>query len=162
MREAAATSRYIYLNKPIVVLVSQVIVDSYVALRLQLKSYVLDTQYEKELEFVEAPSGMIGFETAYAVVMDLVRTGALTPLELIRRLSTSPARIIARPGGSLTLGSVADVVICDPEAQWHYDPAKGYSKSRNSPWADHDLQGRVCATFVGGRQVYDVDRGILT
>ncbi len=49
VREAAATSRYVYLPKPVVVLVSQVIIDHYLALRLRLKVYVLDTQYEKAL-----------------------------------------------------------------------------------------------------------------
>jgi hypothetical protein len=50
IHEAAVTSRYIYLPKPIKVLVSQVIVDNYVALRLSLKAYVLDTKFEKDFE----------------------------------------------------------------------------------------------------------------
>ncbi len=50
VHEAAVTSRYIHLPKPIKVLVSQVIVDNYVALRLSLKAYVLDTKLEKDFE----------------------------------------------------------------------------------------------------------------
>jgi len=50
IREATATSRYVHLPKPIVVRVSQVIVENYVALRLRLKAYVLDTRYEKDFE----------------------------------------------------------------------------------------------------------------
>ena len=50
VNEAAVTSRYVYLPKPVVVLVSQVIVENYVAVRLRLKSYVLDTKYEKAFE----------------------------------------------------------------------------------------------------------------
>ncbi|MGH0031352.1 MAG: dihydroorotase [Myxococcota bacterium] len=118
-------------------------------------------QHEKELDFAEAPPGMIGFETAAAVTLDLVRNGELSPLEWVRRMSTNPARILARPGGSLGVGDVADVVLLDPEAEWVYDPAKGWSKSRNSPWAGETLTGRVVATFVGGRCVYDVERGVL-
>jgi dihydroorotase len=117
--------------------------------------------HEKDLEFTEAPPGMIGFETAVAVVLDMVRSGELTPLEFVRRFSTNPARIIARPGGSLAEGEVADVVVIDPERRWVYDPVKGFSKSRNSPWAGRELQGRVVATLVGGRLVYHVDRGVL-
>ena len=64
-------------------------------------------------------------------------------------------------GGRLDTGSPADVVVIDPERQWTYDPYKGYSKSRNSPWAGQTLQGRAVATIVGGRLVYDVDRGVL-
>jgi dihydroorotase len=104
---------------------------------------------------------MIGFETAVAVVLDLVRSGEITPIEWVRRLSTTPARILARPGGTLEVGSVADVTLIDPEREWVYDPAKGYSRSRNSPWAGHTLTGRPVATFVDGCLVYDVERGVL-
>jgi len=52
-------------------------------------------------------------------------------------------------------------VIVDPDRRWTYDPAKGFSKSRNSPWAGRLLQGRAIATLVAGRTVFDVDRGIL-
>jgi dihydroorotase len=118
-------------------------------------------QHEKEQEFTEAPSGMIGFETAAAVVLDLVRNEEITPLELMRRLSANPARILGRPGGSLAVGEPADVVVLDPDQRWTYDPAKGYSKSSNSPWAGAKLTGRVVATLVDGRLVYHVDRGVL-
>ncbi len=50
IREAAATSRYIYLPKPIVVLAAQIPLESCIAMRLSLKVYVLDTKYEKDLE----------------------------------------------------------------------------------------------------------------
>jgi len=117
--------------------------------------------HEKDLEFTEAPPGMIGFETAFPVVLDLVRGGELSPLELMRRLSTNPAKIFNLPGGSLAIGAPADVVVLDPEVRWTYDPAKGYSKSRNSPWAGQTLTGRAISTIVAGRLVYDVARGVL-
>jgi dihydroorotase len=118
-------------------------------------------QHEKDQEFTEAPPGMIGFETAAAVSLDLVRSGELTPLDLMRRLSTNAARILRKPGGSLAVGEPADVVVLDPERSWIYDPAKGHSKSRNSPWAGWTLTGRVLATLVDGRLVYHADRGVL-
>jgi dihydroorotase len=118
-------------------------------------------QHEKDQEFTLAPPGMIGFETAAAVVLDLVREGRLTPLELVRSLSTNPARILRKPGGTLTVGETADVAVLDPDRVWTYDPAKGWSKSRNSPWAGRELRGRVIATIVGGRMVYHADRGVL-
>jgi dihydroorotase len=117
--------------------------------------------HEKDQEFTEAPPGMIGLETAVAVALALVREGLLSPLELVRRLSTNPARILRRPGGSLARGEPADVVLVDPERRWTYDPAKGFSKSRNSPWAGSTFQGRATQTLVGGRLVFDVDRGVL-
>jgi dihydroorotase len=117
--------------------------------------------HEKELDFCEAPPGMIGFETALAVVLDLVRSGEITPLELVRRMSTNPARILGVAGGSLEPGSAADLTVVDPDCVWTYDPAKGWSKSVNSPWAGRSLVGRVLQTIVAGRIVYDVERGIL-
>jgi dihydroorotase len=117
--------------------------------------------HEKEVEFTEAPPGVLGFETAYGVVMDLVRKNELTPLALMARMSTNATRIMKIPGGSLAAGGPGDVVVLDPERTWVYDPAKGYSKSRNSPWAGAELTGRVTATVVDGRLVYHCDRGVL-
>ena len=118
--------------------------------------------HEKDLEFTLAPPGLIGFETAFPVVLDLVRNNELSPLELMRRLSTNPAKILKRPGGSLAVGEAADVSVLNPTVRWTYDPVKGYSKSRNSPWAGQTLEGRAMATIVGGRLVFDVARGVLT
>jgi dihydroorotase len=117
--------------------------------------------HEKEVEFTAAPPGVIGLETAFPVVLDLVRRGELSPLELVRRLSTNPARILRRGGGRIERGAAADLVVLDPERAWLYDPAKGFSKSRNSPWAGQTLTGRAVATLVAGRLVYQVDRGVL-
>jgi dihydroorotase len=117
--------------------------------------------HEKDVEFTAAPPGVIGFETAVGVTLELVRAGELAPLEWVRRSSTHPARILRRPGGSLAPGSPADVTLVDPERRWLYDPAKGWSKSRNSPWAGRELVGRAVATWVGGTLVYHVERGVL-
>jgi dihydroorotase len=117
--------------------------------------------HEKDVEFTAAPPGVIGLETAVPVTLELVRAGDLSPLEWVRRLSTNPARIAARPGGSLAVGDPADVAVIDPERRWCYDPAKGFSKSRNSPWAGREMVGRAIATLVDGRLVYDVERGVL-
>jgi len=117
--------------------------------------------HEKEVDFAEAPNGIIGLETAIPVALDLVRAGEISPLEWVRRMSSNPARILNRPGGRLAAGAPADVVVIDPERRWTYDPAKGFSKSRNSPWAGQPLVGRAVVTIVAGRLVYHVDRGVL-
>ena len=118
--------------------------------------------HEKDVEFTAAPCGVLGLETAFGVVYDMVRTGEISPLELMRRMSTAPAQIFDLAGGSLTPGSAADIVILDPDFSWVYDPAEGFSKSRNSPWAGAELNGRVYATLVDGRLVYQTGRGILS
>jgi len=117
--------------------------------------------YEKDVEFTAAPCGVLGLETAFGVVMDMVRTGEIMPLELIRRLTSTPARVFRLPGGTLARGAEADVVLLDPDATWTYDPAEGFSKSRNSPWAGHKLGGRVMATWVGGELMYEAGRGVV-
>lgn len=117
--------------------------------------------YEKEVEFTLAPPGMIGLETAVAVTLELVHRDILTPLELIRRLSTSAARILRLEGGSLAESALADVTLIDPERVWTYDPSEGFSRSRNSPWAGRSFRGRVTATIVGGRLVYHHEKGAL-
>ncbi len=115
--------------------------------------------HEKEVEFSAAPPGVLGFETAFAVVMALVREGRLTPLQLIACLAWNPARVLGLPYGRLEPGAAADLVLLDPAQRWSYDPAQGYSKSRNSPWAGQTLEGRVLATFVAGRLVHQAARG---
>ncbi|MAG32087.1 MAG: dihydroorotase [Deltaproteobacteria bacterium] len=117
--------------------------------------------YEKEVEFTEAPPGMLGLETALAVCLELVREGLLTPIELVRCLSTNPARLFDLEGGSLATGSPADIALVNPDREWTYDPAQGFSKSRNSPWAGRRFTGRVVATVVDGRLVYHHERGVL-
>jgi dihydroorotase len=117
--------------------------------------------HEKDVDFREAPNGIIGLETALAVVLELVRSRELAPLELVRRLTQGPARVLGLACGTLAVGAPADVAVVDPERRWLYDPSKGWSKSRNSPWSGQELTGRVILTFVDGRFVYDVDRGVL-
>lgn len=118
--------------------------------------------HEKDVEFTAAPPGVLGFETALPVVLDLVRAGEIAPLELVRRLATNGARILGRSDlGSLAVGAEADVVVLDPDCEWTYDPAKGFSKSRNSPWAGARMTGRTLITIAAGRVVYDVERGVI-
>ena len=117
--------------------------------------------HEKEVEFTAAPPGVLGFETAFAVVLELVRRGQLSPLQLIAALAWNPARVLGLALGRLERGATADVVLLDPGRRWVYDPAQGFSKSRNSPWAGRELEGRVLATWASGRLVYQQGRGVL-
>src|SRR5215203_3825103 len=110
---------------------------------------------EKEREFADAPNGIVGLETALAVVIKwLVRPGTINLGTLVERMSVSPARTFGLPGGTLTAGSVADVTVFDPDRAWKVDPARFASKGRNSPYAGHTLHGVVMCTIVGGKIVH--------
>jgi dihydroorotase len=109
----------------------------------------------KEQEFDNAPFGVIGLETALGVaITELVGSGVLTLPALVRCLSTRPAEVAHLPGGTLARGAAADVVVFDPAAAWTVDPARFYSKSRNTPFAGRTLRGLVRWTVVGGVVVH--------
>jgi dihydroorotase len=110
---------------------------------------------EKEREFSDAPNGIIGLETALAVIVtNLVDTGILGFPEMVDRMSCTPARIFNLPGGSLAEGVPADVTVFDPRASWTVDPTTFLSKGRNTPYAGMALRGRAVCTIVAGQIVY--------
>jgi dihydroorotase len=112
---------------------------------------------EKDVEFEQAAFGIIGLETAVALVLELVRAGVLTPSAMVTRLSTSPAAVFGLPGGSLGQGTPADVTVIDPEAAWTCAP--GFvSRSRNSPFVGRAMRGRAALTLVGGKIAFGEER----
>jgi dihydroorotase len=109
---------------------------------------------EKEGEFDLAAFGIVGLETAVALLLDrLVRPGLLPLPTLVSRLSRDPARLLNLPGGSLAPGAPADVTILDPERELTVDPAQFRSKSRNTPFGGFALTGGPWLTIVGGKVV---------
>ncbi len=112
--------------------------------------------HEKAQEFSRAPFGVIGLETALPLVLRLVAAGRLTLRRALDALTARPAQVFNLPGGRLEPGAVADVTVFAPEETWVCDPARGFSKSRNTPFAGQTLAGRVRHTIVAGRVVYSV------
>ncbi len=109
---------------------------------------------EKEGEFDRAAFGIVGLETAVAVLMDrLVRPGLLSLPTLVSRLSRDPVRLLNLPGGSLAPGAPADVTILDPEREVTVDPVRFRSKSRNTPFGGWTLTGGPWLTIVDGKVV---------
>src|SRR6185503_17136611 len=113
---------------------------------------------EKEVEFEQAAFGIIGLETAVPLVLELVRSGALTPSAFVERLSAGPAALFGLPGGTLAAGAPADVTVIDPQATWTCEPAALRSRSRNTPFAGRTLAGKAVLTIVGGAIVYSGER----
>jgi len=110
---------------------------------------------EKEREFADAPNGIVGLETALAVNLTwLVHGGVMDVTTLIDRMACAPARVFKLQGGTLRRGSVGDVTVFDPDAEWTVDPARFLSKGRNSPYAGQRLRGMVELTLVDGRVIH--------
>jgi dihydroorotase len=112
------------------------------------------SQEEKEREFDHAPFGIIGLETALPLTLRLVEEKVLSVSQAVALLTIRPARILGIEGGSLSPGVRADVTVIDPEKSWVVEPEKLHSKSRNTPFAGWRLMGKVYATLVEGRVVY--------
>jgi dihydroorotase len=107
---------------------------------------------EKEGEFDAAAFGIVGLETAVALMLDrLVRPGLLSLDTLVSRLSTDPARLLRLPGGSLAPGAPADITVLDLGHEHTVEPARFRSKSRNTPFGGWTLTGAPVMTIVGGR-----------
>ncbi len=110
---------------------------------------------EKELEFEQAPVGVIGLETAFAAAYtSLVASGRMTLVDLVARLSQAPARRFGLQGGLLVPGAPASFALLDPDERWRVCPDALHSRSRNSPFLGRTLRGRVAATVYRGRVVY--------
>ncbi|MDR3038095.1 MAG: dihydroorotase [Candidatus Adiutrix sp.] len=111
---------------------------------------------EKEVEFIDAAFGVIGLETALPLVLELVRTGLITPARLVELLSLNPARLLKVPGGSLAPGRTADLTVVDPDLAFTPRPEDARSLSRNSPFWGRPLRGRATHTIVGGEVVFEL------
>ena len=110
---------------------------------------------EKELDFADAPFGIVGLETAVPLALDrLVHGRVIGLMQLVRLMSTRPAEIFGLPGGSLREGAPADVTVLDLRALRKVDPSAFQSRSSNTPFADMRLKGWPAATIVGGEIVW--------
>jgi dihydroorotase len=110
---------------------------------------------EKAVDFDSAPFGVVGLETAVSVVYDrLVSRGRLALDRFAALFSAGPAGAFDLPGGTLTVGSPADVTLFDPSARWKVEPHRFASKGRSSPFAGWELSGAPAATIVAGTVVW--------
>lgn len=108
---------------------------------------------EKAKPLTDAPSGIIGLETALALgIRELVKKGYLSLPELIRKMSCAPAKLYHLDAGYLAEGGPADLVVFDPDKEWVADTF--VSKAANSPFIGETMTGMVTCTICGGEVVY--------
>jgi len=113
---------------------------------------------EKEIEFLDAPFGIISLECALPLCAKaLVESKRIDWPTLIERMTVAPARILSLEKGTLAVGADADVVLIDPKMNWTIDVKQFRSKSRNCPFDGWDVTGRAVTTIVGGDVKYTLE-----
>lgn len=113
------------------------------------------SEAEKEKSMVDSPFGIVGLETAFGLTMsELVQTGYLTPMQMVEKLSSNPAKILGIDKGSLAVGKIADITIADPNEEYFIDVHEFASKGKNSPFHGRKVIGKVKTTIVAGKVVY--------
>lgn len=109
---------------------------------------------DKEVEFDQAPVGIIGLETALPLTLRLVHQGGVSLAAAITLLTSGPARVLGLAKGTLQVGADADVTLIDPHTEYMVDRREFRSKARNSPFHGWSLQGRAMMTVRAGKVVF--------
>ena len=108
----------------------------------------------KRLPFEEAASGAVGLETLLPAALSLVHGGHMDLPTLWRALSLNPARVMGLEAGRICEGAPADLVLFDPDKPFVMDRYALRSRSKNTPFDERRMQGRVLRTFVAGKEVF--------
>jgi dihydroorotase len=111
----------------------------------------------KRHPFAEAADGAIGLETLLAAALRLFHGEHIGLVPLLRAMTSNPAKLLGLPGGRLEAGAPADLILVDLGQPWVVDKAQLKSRSKNSPFDESKMQGRVLRTLVAGETVYNYD-----
>ena len=114
-------------------------------------------QDSKRLPFAGADFGIVGLETLLPLTLELAHKGTMSLLEALGRITLAPARILGFEAGRLKAGAPADLVVFDAERPWRIDPDAFRSKSKNSPFENHPVQGKVLRSVVDGRTIFEAE-----
>jgi len=110
----------------------------------------------KQLPFAEAVPGATGLELMLPLVLKWAAEEKLPLATALARVTCDPAAILGIDGGSLAVGTPADVCIFDPTEPWVVTPQALRSQGKNTPFMGYEMAGRVHATLVGGRVVFEI------
>jgi dihydroorotase len=113
-------------------------------------------KFEKEVEFDQAPFGIVGLETELGLFIDILvhKTKTVDLPRLIEMYTVNPARLLKLKAGTLSVGAPADVTLINPDLEWTVDAGASASLSCNTPFDRWTLRGRAVRTIVGGRTVW--------
>ena len=109
---------------------------------------------EKEVEFIYAPNGITGLDTAWSITnMRLLKPGKLTMEQILEKLVVNPRKILKLKVPAIKVGEKANLTIFNTDEEWTYSDKEVRSKSKNSPYLDNTLTGRATAIYNRGRFV---------
>ncbi len=107
-------------------------------------------------DFIKAPNGVVGLETSLAATVTmLLNTGKITRVQLVQLMCVNPRKILGISGGSLSVGSAADITVFSETEKWTVEPEKLHSKSKNTCFKGMTLSGKVKYTLLNGNIVYE-------
>lgn len=114
--------------------------------------------YEKEVEIDQAPFGITGLETEFAIFHDLLvhQRQAISLSRLIALFTSEPAKLLKLNRGTLAEGSPADITLIDPGLEWTFDKSRSCSLSQNTPFHGHTWRGRAVRTIVAGNTAWQL------
>ncbi len=114
-------------------------------------------QDSKRLPFAHAAFGGAGLETLLATALHLYHNGDMGLMEVISRMTVAPAALLDLPAGRLRRGAPADLLIFDPDKPWKVVGDDLKSKSKNTPFDGHLMQGLAWRTVVDGRVAFRLE-----
>jgi dihydroorotase len=112
-------------------------------------------QDSKRLPFPAAASGIVGLETLLPLSLALYHNGHLGLLDVLRKLTMAPAKLLKLNAGTLSAGAPADLVLFDLDRPWKIAVEEFHSKCKNSPFDGRPVQGRALRTYVAGRLLWE-------
>jgi dihydroorotase len=116
--------------------------------------------YEKEVEFADAPFGIVGLETELGIFAQVLIEGKILDWpQMLAKLTINPARLLNLDRGTLAPGAIADVTLIDPKRAWKVDASQFHSLSRNTPFDGWTLPARATHTVVDGHLVWSLAKG---
>ena len=109
----------------------------------------------KRLPFETAAAGAVGLETLLPASLQLFHNQSVSLGKLIKTMTLNPALLLGLPGGRISPGAPADLIIFDADIPFILDRENLKSKSKNTPFDGHKLQGKVRRTIVAGKTIFE-------